>query len=177
MRHLLKLSVISLCLGTGLSQEAPSQEQTDTDSKNCVGALTACTTAAATLSGGIVGQLKACKPLRECKKRCRDDKGDCKDEARAEKQDCKEECKDEYGSGKEFRDCKQDCRQGKRAEKRVCREDKRECKDVCRDTLKSGECQTARKAVLGSAVVAVPACIQFAACVASDSGEEEGATQ
>lgn len=172
MRSILKTGVLMLCLSvvflfplTGFSQDSFSQEQADRETKRCADSRDGCLGAAAGFGVGIVGQLKPCKALRECKKECRTEKRDCKKDARSDKKDCKQDCKDRLGSGKAFRDCKKSCREDKRDTKKDCREEKRECKNICRGTFKTPECKRAKKVANSSAVVGVPACAAFVACI------------
>lgn len=145
--------------------------QNDEASKKCVAATIACATAAVGEAKGIADAIKQCKPLRECKKDCREEKRDCKQEARGGKRSCKDECRDKFQHGKDYRECADACRDEKKEAKGECKETVMVCKDTCRDEFKSPECQNARRLIVTGGLSAVPTCAVVVQCVLQSTSQ------
>ncbi len=135
MKTLKKLSVLLLPLVLLFSQASLAQEE------GCGKLLKMCAKALPANAAAIKHALKACKPLRQCRSECRQEKRSCKSECRTLK-------------GAEKRQCKAECRGTKKV-----------CKDECRVSYKTQECGVAQLALGGSAAKTVIACKEAAACI------------
>jgi len=151
-----KLLISTLLIFSFISQVSFAEED-KVKTGACVAALSGC---AAVLVGPIKNIVKACKPLRKCKKTCRVEKRDCKKLTRQDKRACRKSCKDK--KGKERRQCMKSCKETKRAESKACRSDKKVCKEECKTTFKTPECTTARAAIVDEKTLA---CVSLTACI------------
>lgn len=112
-------------------------------------------------------EIKACKPLKTCKRSiCRQGKRDTKSECRAKRAACFKGCKDFPGIKK---NCRPFCRSQKRACFAAARSEKRECFSDCRETYLTPACTKARKKLGSSVLLTIPKCAALLACLKSGS--------